>query len=246
MYPLLEVFSWQIPTYFLVQSLTAVVALVWIRARAQAQGFPAPAALDTAMFVIVFGWIGARVLHILWEAPSYYLTQPRLMLDLTSGGFVYYGGLWAGLFVGWLLLRREPEKPLGEWLDFFAPVAAFGTAFGRWGCALAGCCFGKSCDLPWALSGRHPVPVYLFLWDFAAMGVLLFLERRRPAGLRTPGSLLALWLVVHGTGRFFSEFLRDDDRGPSLGLSLSQWLALVLVAGGLRFILRRDDSTAAN
>lgn len=243
MYPILDIFGWPLPTYFLVQSLTAALALIWIRFRATAKGFPVKTALDTALFVLIFGWIGGRVLHILWEAPAYYLTQPRLILDFTSGGFVYYGGLWAGLFIAWLLLRREPEKPLPEWLDFFAPIVAFGTALGRWGCALAGCCFGKTCDLPWALSGRHPVPVYLFLWDFAAMGLLLYIERRRPRILARPGSLFAAWLVIHGCGRFLSEFLRDDDRGPTLGLSLSQWLALVLVIAGSRFILRRTPQS---
>ena len=33
-----------------------------------------------------------------------------------------------------------------------APSIALGSVFGRIGCLLNGCCYGRACDLPWAIS----------------------------------------------------------------------------------------------
>ena len=42
--------------------------------------------------------------------------------------------------------------------DMAGFAVPLGLAFGRMGCLMAGCCFGETCALPWAISfpGRSP------------------------------------------------------------------------------------------
>jgi prolipoprotein diacylglyceryl transferase len=57
-------------------------------------------------------------------------------------GFVWYGGLIAGILATWYLARCHG---LGFWsmADIFAPAASLMHAVGRLGCFAAGCCFGS-------------------------------------------------------------------------------------------------------
>src|SRR5690606_6314306 len=111
-----------------------------------------------------------------------------------------------------------------------APVLAFAYAAGRSACFLAGCCYGRYCDLPWAIDGRHPTQLYAAAWE---MGVVFILLGLRPSPFfQNPGRIFYLWMILHGIGRFIMEAFRDDFRGPSLGLSISGWISLGLVITG--------------
>lgn len=258
MFPWTSVGEFRLPTFLLIQILNACLLLWWAFRRARTQGKEPRLALDGAMLALASGLIGARLLHVAWEAPDYYRAEPARILDLLSGGYVYYGGFLAAFAAGAFFLRAKRE-PLAPWLDFAAPVLSLGTAIGRLGCLFAGCCYGKICYQPWAISivdekgvylPRHPAPLYAILWELATLTILLALEKDRARGtsglLRRPGSLFALWMVLHGTGRFLIEFIRDDFRGADLaGLSLSQWLSLGLVAIGAAVLARASKTRPA-
>ena len=55
---------------------------------------------------------------------------------------------------------RWKKLPLWKIADVLAPSIALGSVFGRIGCLLNGCCYGRACDLPWAItfSRRQPAP----------------------------------------------------------------------------------------
>src|ERR687894_161817 len=67
------------------------------------------------------------------------------------GLWMLYGGFLGGLLTGVLLIRRYG---LSFWkvTDAFAPGVALGQAIGREGCFAAWCCWGESCELPWAVT----------------------------------------------------------------------------------------------
>lgn len=258
MFPWTSVGEFRLPTFLLIQILNACLLLWWAFRRARAQGKEARIALDGALIALVTGLIGARLLHVAWEAPDYYRVEPARVFDLLSGGYVYYGGFLFAFAAGTLFLRAKKE-PVAPWLDFSTPVLSLGTAIGRLGCLFGGCCYGKICYQPWAVSivdekgaylPRHPAPLYAILWELATLTILLALEKDRARGntglLRRPGSLFALWMILHGIGRFLIEFIRDDFRGSDLvGLSLSQWLSLGLVAVGGAVLARASKMRSA-
>lgn len=113
-------------------------------------------------------------------------------------------------------------RPTG---DLFALALAAGEAIGRWGCFLAGCCYGKKTAESWGVwqhdAWRHPTQIYLSLAAAATYFILLRFERAKPpenAMFFLQGSLMC-------TYRFAIEFWREGT-APYGGLDLAQWAAL--------------------
>ncbi|MBX3039476.1 MAG: prolipoprotein diacylglyceryl transferase [Bdellovibrionaceae bacterium] len=262
MWPWIQIGDLSFPAFLLVQSLNAALLLAWAKSRASHLDLSPRVALDLVLTILISGLIGGRLLHVVWEAPQFYLENPEAIFHLMSGGYVYFGGLAAGLGAGVLFLRFRQEGPqLGRWFDFVAPLASLGTGLGRIGCFFAGCCYGKVCLLPWAFPFpdekglsflRHPTQLYSVIWELGVLAILLGLEKipakNRPRWLRPAGALFLTWIGLHSIGRFFIEFLRDDFRGPVLYLSISQWLsvcALIITCLVLRRISSHRSETSA-
>jgi len=168
-------------------------------------------------------------------------------LKFWQGGLAFYGGLVLAAPAGLLYARRK-QLGLLRIADLCAPVVAFGLFFGRMGCFLNGCCYGRPTTLPWGVDfptvpghdHLHPTQLYeaigcLGLWAILYWGL-------RPRKQRH-GDVFAWFLVLYGTLRFMLEFLRDDERGALFGLSTSQWIGIPLVLWGVSWLfLQRHDA----
>jgi len=249
-----------LPTYLLLISAVYCFALLWIYRRAVNQGFAVNATLDLSLYIMIGGFVGARLLHVVYENPNYYLENPLDIFKIWQGGFVFYGGA-LGVLAAALIWLKKNGQAFGPWADLFAPVIAGGYALGRIGCFLAGCCFGRVCHLPWAVVFPraveapealpiHPTQLYATFWGLGVMALILFLEKKRkPLGqslyfgfLQKPGALIALWFFLHGWGRVMMEHFRADFRGPLLfSLSISTWLSIGLIIGSSVWILRNSQ-----
>jgi phosphatidylglycerol:prolipoprotein diacylglycerol transferase len=154
---------------------------------------------------------------------------------------VFYGGLIAGVAVGLWYIRRH-HLPLWTTTDVFAPGIALGHVVGRFGCLMAGCCFGRPASLPWAITFRnpaaaaqgtplgvplHPTQLYEAGAEAVILLVLLALERR---GRPFPGRTFWSYMLLYCVSRFFIEFYRGDSRGMVFdALSTSQFVSIILV-----------------
>jgi phosphatidylglycerol:prolipoprotein diacylglycerol transferase len=229
--------------YFTVISFSFCLCLVWLLRRAKLLQFDQILTLDIAIVVMNTGFIGARILHVFFEAPEYYIEAPRRVLQVWRGGFVWYGGLLISIVCGALALKLWFKKPLAPWLDLFAPIGALGYSLGRVACWITGCCYGAVCTL---LSSpghqfHYPTQAFAVFWELAAVGVLLACEKRpvlfgRLPMANKPGQLFLLWMILHSLGRITMEQFRGDDRGPLFAGSLLTQLSTLLgreVSGGL-------------
>lgn len=236
----------QFPTYFLVISLIFSIGIFAFVHRAENQGLDRNTCLDVCFAIMVAGMVGARLVFFALEMPQELVANPLQVLRIWEGGFVFYGGALAATASGIAVLRAR-KQPLKPWLDAIAPVAAFGYGLGRMGCFFAGCCYGKSCDLPWAAIFPHgvdapagvpihPTQLYAVLWEVCAGALLLIVEKFRIGRLQ-PGSLFFVWMIFHGLGRLMMESFRADPRGPTLfGLTVSGFVSLmILIAGRILF-----------
>jgi phosphatidylglycerol:prolipoprotein diacylglycerol transferase len=180
-----------------------------------------------------------------------------------AGGLTYYGGFIMAVATAWFLARRW-KWPFLKLTDIAAPIIALGLAFGRLGCFLAGCCFGKVTDVPWAvhfplfsdaykrhreqmpdmLSAQHEtlgewmsLPVHpTQLYElFGALIIFAALWLMRKK-LKFEGQALAILLISYGVLRFICEIFRDDDRG-GIWLSTSQWISIPLVIAGIMILI---------
>ena len=80
----------------------------------------------------------------------------------------------------------------------------------------------------------HPTFLYELVWDFAAVGVLLLVERRWR--IRPPG-LFALYVSLYCFGRFWVEALRVDPAHHIGGLRLNDWVAGILFVVSTAFFV---------
>lgn len=223
--------SLSIPTYLVYLSVLYCFLIFYVHHRARKFKRPAKVTLDLAFIIMVMGFIGGRLLHVFFEAHFYYNEDWMRVLYFWQGGFVFYGGFLTALISCLLYLRGRDWL---RWADFYAPVIALGYGLGRISCFLAGCCYGKSCDLPWAVVfpwdfhaiARHPVQLYMTGWELLVFADLIWLERRN----KKPGKVFFTWLFLHGLGRLVFEQFRDDFRGEFIAsLSLSTWISVSFI-----------------
>ena len=164
-----------------------------------------------------------------------YLTSLNFWI---GGGFVFYGGLFLGLFYIFCYTALLKKIPF-ERLHLLLPALIWGHAIGRIGCFMAGCCYGSICTLPWKvfLNGhyRHPVPLYEAAW-LACLGLVVSILLKKKASF---AKTVSTYLIGYAGGRFVLEFFRGDSiRGVFLNLSSSQFISLMIIVLIFSYILR--------
>jgi phosphatidylglycerol:prolipoprotein diacylglycerol transferase len=141
----------------------------------------------------------------------------------------------------WLYSRKH-DRRYSEILDFFAPLVPLGYAAGRLGNFINAELPGRvaNASLPWAMIWpnvdmlpRHPSPLYQALIDGILAFVVLWIFSRKA---RPTGAVGAIYLLLYGVFRFFTEYFREPDYSITLmGLPLSagQMLSLPMILGSL-------------
>ena len=183
---------------------------------------------DCGTWLLIGAIVGARALYVVsyWsdvvDAARDYGHSPVLeMFMVQHGGLVYYGGLIgaSAACVGFTWRRRVP---LWKLADILAPGVALGSFFGRWGCLMNGCCYGRPTKLPWGIQfpvGHethrlndalphyvHPTEIYDALLNVGLFAFLAWFYRRR----KFDGQVFALYLVCYAVLRAFVEYFRGD------------------------------------
>ncbi|MCK9522626.1 MAG: prolipoprotein diacylglyceryl transferase [Proteobacteria bacterium] len=186
----------------------------------------------------------------------------------SGSGFAYYGGLlFAGLFSVWFIRRHK--WPAAKICDMGGWTIPLGLAWGRMGCFLSGCCFGaptahgSGIVFPAGSSAAraqweagllstyripslpvHPTQVYESVASLIIAALAYFVVRQRKT---FDGQVFVFSMISYGAVRFGLECIRQDERGEWLGLSTSQWLAVVIVGVciPLYVYFRRKATTGA-
>ena len=224
------------PSFFIVISFGLTALLYFLSLRVDQFKKNRKETFNIVLILMFSGFLGGRLMHVIYEEPTYYLENPWHVFAFWNGGFVFLGGLLLSWLIVWLYCKYK-KLSFFEWADFYAPVLSLGHAIGRVGCTLAGCCFGSYCTLPWAIDGRHPAPIYLMMAELIIFSCLISLEFffKKKKSIVGDGFLFFVWLLLHSTVRFFVEYFRDDFRGsfwkiPAMGeLSISQVISLILI-----------------
>lgn len=220
-------------SYGLVIAIGVFLCLYVMKRAAKRYGFPPAEKIFDIVFVVVLsGFVGARLFYIAQGWP-WYRDHPLEMIQIWKGGLVYYGGM-VGSFTGFFLYVKAARLPFLETSDFATPYIPFVHTFGRVGCFLNGCCYGKVCHLPWAVQFPflpkpvHPTQVYEALFNLGLFGFLVWFYPRR----RFTGQNISLYLMLYPAGRFLLEFLRGDQPSWIFSLSLQQVLSLFFIFFG--------------
>lgn len=235
MHPYLHVFGLSIPSFGVMMLLGILAVFALLYATRRRVPFTEDDLLTMAIYAIIGGFVGAKVLYWIVELDRI-VADPHFILESLTSGFVFYGALIVGALAIWLFARRRRQPFLG-YLDLVAPSFILAQGFGRIGCFLAGCCYGIPMDPPLgvafsqSLAAPNGVPLFpVQLLEALLNAGLFFLLRAYTQRPRRPFSAVRLYLLLYASLRFFLEFLRyDAARGLFLGLSTSQWLSAALL-----------------
>ncbi|MEZ5319742.1 MAG: prolipoprotein diacylglyceryl transferase [Vicinamibacterales bacterium] len=250
MYPILfEVGGWPVYSYGLLLALAYLTGLQLAVVRARHRGVDATKIMDLGIYLIIAALVGAKLMLVAVDF-DYFRTQPRELLSLVRAGGVFYGGLIAALGVALWLVRRY-KLQLWTVTDLMAPGIALGHVVGRFGCLLAGCCYGRPTDLPWGITFTNPaaaanvgtplgIPLHpTQLYDAGAeLLILIFLLVTERRGRPFPGRTFWLYMLLYGISRFIIEIYRGDERGMVLGLSTSQFVSVLIVPLAILMLVR--------
>jgi prolipoprotein diacylglyceryl transferase len=199
-----------------------------------------------AMWAVPAGVIGGRAYHVLTDYERF---QGHWFdaIKIWQGGLGIWGGVTAGVVVGWWCARR---RGLDAWwiISCAAPAIAIAQAIGRWGNWFNQELFGRPTTLPWALkvSGNiaekagyaagttfHPTFLYESVGCVVLAWLLIRLERRiTPAR----GRLFAWYVAGYTVLRFGTESIRIDTAHHVGGMRLNQWVAIGVFAVAVLFL----------
>ena len=222
-------------------TFVAVAVAVWLVARWGAKdGMIVDSIYSVAVWAIIGGVIGARLLHVIDFWDEVYRDDFFSVFSVWSGGIAIYGAIIGGFIGGaayimirnseWFLATWRTVFPfmgeahranlpgIGRLADITAPALLLAQAIGRLGDIIKGEHFSKVTELPWGViytnansPGIFRPPTHPAV-GYELIFDLLLLAAIWPLRdrLRPHGMFFTLYLATYSIGRFFLSFLREE------------------------------------
>ena len=234
---LFRIGSLDITSFGVMVALGALAGLWLFRRELSRAGLP-DAALDAAVYGLVGGLVGAKLLYVFEHVSE----SPFFSLLLDRGGMSWFGGFVGGFAAGYATIRAK-RWPLVAVLAAATPALAIGQAIGRIGCFLVGDDYGRPTSLPWGVAFPkglpptfvrvHPTQLYESIF-LAIVAWLLIRWRRKGIADR---AVLGRYFLLAGAFRFLLEFVRVNVRvlGP---FTVAQMFALLVAVLGIVLVRR--------
>ncbi|OHB64835.1 MAG: hypothetical protein A2Y77_16590 [Planctomycetes bacterium RBG_13_62_9] len=105
---------------------------------------------NAALYSLIAGVVGARVFYVIHYYHDRFGGNPLGVFAIWKGGLELLGGVLLAIAVILFYIYRH-KLPMRHYLDVLAIGLLAALAFGRIGCFLNGCCYGKPTDLPWGV-----------------------------------------------------------------------------------------------
>lgn len=207
--------------------------------RAQKKGYKTDLIFDFAIIAIPLAIIGARVYYVVFEWKEY-IQDPIRIFATREGGLAIYGGVIGGLLAT-LLFCKWRKIPLLMLIDLAVPSLVLGQAIGRWGNFMNQEAYGAVITNPKLQFFPYGVYIntvrewhqatffYESMWNIILFFILLVIAQKA----RKDGTLLAVYFMGYGLGRFLIEGLRTDSLYLVGNIRVSQMLSLVLIFVGM-------------
>lgn len=225
---------------FVALGMALALWIIWRRSRRL--GLNPELISNLAVWSIIGGLIGARLFHVLFYEPAFYLQQPLEVFKIWRGGLSSFGGLTGALVAFWLWARRnkifvERWLPIADQLSF---AAVYGWLVGRLGCVMIHDHPSKPSNFWLAIRWPDGTPRL----DLALLEIILmiplalwfFVGRKKK---KPEGWFLFVLFIYYGVLRFVLDFWRATDLPGAdaryLGLTPAQYLAILLVVLGGKF-----------
>lgn len=238
MYPYIHII---LPSYMVMALIGGFFAVCFIFSRIDKYEILFTNFIKMFLLCMIGGVVGSKVLFAITQIPWLikHFSIENMILLIPQSGFVFYGGLFGVIFTLMFLTRNDADMRK-KVFEISVPAMPLFHAFGRIGCFLAGCCYGKKLSTPIVIGtiefARIPVQIIESMAEFILFIVLFILSKKN-----RDIDLLRIYLVIYAVIRFADEFLRGDKiRGIYVGVSTAQWISLIILfVYGFEYIKER-------
>ncbi len=236
--------------------ILAVLYALWMGRKKE--GIKNDDILDLAIFIVLFGVLGARLFYVIFEWDDFAVTSGTFfanvvdtlknIVNVRSGGLAIFGGIIGGLITAFFVAKYK-KIPFLKFFDILAPCVLIGQIIGRWGNFINIEVYGAETEsfLRMGLhyvdaAGEivretfvHPLFLYESVWNLAGLVLIhcLFVKKK------FDGELFCTYLIWYGFGRMILEGMRNPEYNLMLGgLRVSQLVGLsALVLGVVLMIV---------
>ncbi|MCK5508558.1 MAG: prolipoprotein diacylglyceryl transferase [Desulfobacterales bacterium] len=246
MHPIFLKFSYiTIHTYGFFVAMGFLAGILLATSEAKRMGIDHEKIMDLCFYIMIAAIAGSRLFYVVINH-EIFLSNPLDIFKIWNGGLVFYGGFIVALLTAFIYLKIH-KIPVWRTADIAVPSLAIGHFLGRLGCFSAGCCFGKECDLPWAVTFTHPetlapigIPIhptqlYSSISNLIIFFFLWFFRKRT----KFDGQLFWMYVLIYGIARSLIEIFRGDFRGnpvfellsvsQTIGISMSVIAVIMLI-----------------
>ena len=246
MYPVINLGFCSLTSWYLLFVLGVCASLYFYIKFLKEWGF-SPMRKTYILFIILYlsCFIGARLTSFISEQGG----GLSNIQDLFSiGPLTLYGGALLAIPIG-IIYSFKNKLDAPTLADSIALCTLVGLFFGRIGCFLNGCDYGKIIDssyfqwmgvnFPTAEGLRYPTQLIESFSCIIAF-CIIYIHRAKLKGI-TSGIITGVVSIFYGVERFFNELLRDDPRAWIIdgAVSFSQFISILLICFGLVFLYYR-------
>jgi phosphatidylglycerol:prolipoprotein diacylglycerol transferase len=209
---------------------------------------------DLFFYIVIFGLIGARIAHVLFEL-DYYIQYPKEIIQIWHGGISLYGSLVGGALAAWWWCKKYKIKFL-QISDRILPFFALAQAIGRWGNYFNQELFGQPTNSWFGIyiaPANRPLIFYnqnifqpTFFYESLlniALFIYLFLASKKRL---STGKITYFYILGYTFIRFFMEFIRVDNTAILGPLRVPQVLSAFFFLVALYLLFYRTPKTLPN
>ncbi|MDR1259695.1 MAG: prolipoprotein diacylglyceryl transferase [Tannerellaceae bacterium] len=209
------------------------------------------------MYTVIGTIIGARLGHILFYNPSYYLEHPGEIFLIWEGGLASHGGTLGIIIAVYFYSKRVSHKSMLWTFDKLVVPTGLVAAFIRLGNLMNHEVYGHVTDKPWGFrfienlnawkrgaepvfsAPSHPTGLYEAVCYLLTFVLCMWLYFRKNA-YRKEGLIFGVFMICIFGARFFIEFLKNDQEEfeANMLLNMGQLLSIPFVLAGLYFVWR--------
>ena len=257
---LLEIGNFTLTWHGLLTFIAVATAVFLVGRWAKKEGMVTDAVYSVAVWAIIGGIIGTRVLHVI-DFWGFYQDNPARIIQIWGGGITIFGAILGGFLggAGYMLIRnhqrfldlwnnyirlgkleKAPLPSIGRLADLTTPAILIAMIIGRIGDIINGEHISKLTSLSWGFIYSHPDSPSNAQYGSAASHPAVVYEMMLDAAI-----LLALWPLrnrLRPPGMLFAMYLASYSIGKFLisflrldkewvlGLREAQFVALVVLA----------------
>ncbi len=204
---------------------------------------------DLFTYMFIFTILGARLGHVFFYEPHYFLAHPIQILEIWHGGLASHGAA-VGILLGLYIFSRRQKKSYIWVLDRVAIVVPLAGFFIRMGNLMNSEIFGYSTHLPWgfifvrsmnpslAVGPHQPTQIYEGL-SYLLIFFFIFRYYQKHRTHLKPGKLFGFFMLLIFLVRFLVEFLKEPQEvwEQHMLLNMGQLLSIPLIILGITFLI---------